>query len=131
MNVTRIGLRYVNEINLKTGQALEWDGMIADELVASAKAAVPDDMAIIRSMHQLQMQQGETSLLLHYGLANPDFPAPVARRQFVLDIDCWQQGTIDVRDIVLKLETLNASCEATFERSIRDDLRKLMGVIHG
>ena len=128
--VNRIGLRYINEIGIPEGNALQWDGLINAALVASTLAAIPVGMRVARSLHQLQtFTDDSTTVLMHYGLANPDYPNEVVRRQFVIDIDASRTGPFGVGQVVQSAQALNAHCESIFESSIADGLRNLMGVI--
>ena len=52
-NFTRIGLRYINEIVIQDGNPLNWDGIIAPNLVAAATAGKQAEAEMVRSMHQL------------------------------------------------------------------------------
>lgn len=128
--VKRIGLRYVNEITLEQGNALDWDDLIQTKLVASVKAGIPNGMKLARSMHQLQAFDEEATILMHYGLGNPDFPGELVRRQFILDIDAFRAGPLTAAQIVAVVRSLNSACEKIFESSIEAGLRQLMEVIN-
>jgi uncharacterized protein (TIGR04255 family) len=125
---TRIGLRYVNEITLDEGGPLDWDGLINARLVTSVKAGMLDDFRMTRSFHQLIAQKGEISVLLSYGIFNPEFPNPVARRQFVLDLDCYTSGVTESVDAENQVKAVNTAAEQVFENSIDEGLRTIMGI---
>jgi uncharacterized protein (TIGR04255 family) len=122
----RIGLRYVNEINLPQGSALDWDGLIDPSLVTSVKAGLLSGFRLTRSVHQLVAIRDDVSVLLQYGINNPDFPNPVSRRQFVLDQDCYISGLVEFDEVEQRLKDINAVAEQVFEESIEDGLRDLM-----
>lgn len=126
--VNRIGLRYINEISLQQGNALDWDNLIKPGLITSVKACLPDSMTMVRSFHQLQAQRDNLTTIFNYGLYNPDYPNPLARRQFVLDYDCFRADTL-ATEVMQTLDSLNDICEAMFEASIEEGLRSQMGVI--
>jgi len=128
---SRIGLRYVNEIRIPEGNPLNWEGLIKDFLVKSTLAGLSSEMKLTRSMHQFMAKHDDDiSILFQYGIFNPEYPNPVSRREFILDIDCSVSATIEKGEIIDRLVELNAVAEKTFENSIDDKLRKLMEVIN-
>ena len=126
---TRIGLRYVNEITLAEGSALEWDGLISPNLVISIKAGLFGTLRMHRSLHQLTASKDDMSVVLTYGINNPDFPGPVARRQFILDLDCYISEVIASVEAEQRIKDLNGLAEYIFESSIENGLREKMEVI--
>lgn len=126
-DLNRIGLRYVNEIRLP-GRALDWKGIIRPELVAAVLAPAVTGGRLLRSMHQVVELHDEDQILFNYGIFNPDFPAPVVQRFFILDIDCSRAGCIPVAEALSCVKQLNAHATATFEASIDGGLRETMGV---
>jgi uncharacterized protein (TIGR04255 family) len=126
---TRIGLRYVNEITLAEGAALDWDGLINANLVTSVKAGLLNGLRMARSLHQLIALRDDISVILNYGINNPDYPNPVARRQFILDLDCYASGVIESGEAEQRIKDVNALAEDVFEHSIEQGLRDKMGTV--
>lgn len=126
---TRIGLRYVNEITRPEGSALDWDGLINPNLVTSVKAGLLEGLRMARSVHQLIAQRDDVSVILNYGINNPDYPNPVARRQFVLDLDCYVSGLVESAEAEQRIRDMNKLAEDMFEHSIEDGLRNIMGIV--
>jgi len=124
----RLGLRYINEINLTEGNPLVWDNLINDGLIVGTKAGLQDEMNLVRSMHQLQAIRDEVTILFNYGIFNPDFPNAVARKNFILDIDCFFSGSMDNGEVHGRMQNANRVAEDIFESSIEDGLRKIMEV---
>lgn len=126
---SRVGLRYINEISIPEGNPLDWDRLIAADLITAVKACKLEDMDMVRSMHQLHVRRNECTMIYGYGINNPDFPNTLARRAFVLDIDCSRPG-VAANEALQTIDALNNFCETIFENSIQDDLREKMGIIH-
>jgi uncharacterized protein (TIGR04255 family) len=126
---TRIGLRYVNEITRPEGSALDWNGLINPDLVTSVKAGLLDGARMARSVHHLVAQKEDVSVILNYGINNPDYPNPVARRQFVLDLDCYVSGLIESAEAEQRMTDVNRTAEEIFEHSIEPGLRDIMGIV--
>jgi uncharacterized protein (TIGR04255 family) len=127
---TRVGLRYVNEITRQEGSPLDWAGLINPELVTAVKAGMQNDLRMTRSAHQLIAIKDDLTLILNYGINNPDFPNVVARRQFVLDLDCYVSGMFESGEVEARIKDVNGLAEKIFENSIGDDLRAEMGIIN-
>ncbi len=128
---TRIGLRFINEITIPEGDALDWNGLLAADLVAGVKPTFAANLRMTRSMHQVSALKDDISCLVNYGLHNPDFPNPIARRQFVLDLDTSVSGGIPENETKQKIRLLYAVGKDIFEASIGAGLRQRMGVQGG
>jgi uncharacterized protein (TIGR04255 family) len=126
--VTRVGLRYVNNIKLENGAAQDWDTLIAQPLIDSVKASLEPGVRVARSIHQAETFNDDVRLIFHYGFLNPDYPAEMVRREFLLDLDAVHVGQTQLANVHQCCAQLNAACEAKFEASIADGLRQLMGV---
>jgi uncharacterized protein (TIGR04255 family) len=127
---SRIGLRYINDIILKEGNPYDWNNLINKNLITSTMAGMIDDMKLTRSMHQfMAIYKEDINVLFQYGIYNPEYPNPVAIRQFILDIDCHIKGAIPSADVIKRISDLNDIAIIMFERSIEDGLREIMGVM--
>jgi uncharacterized protein (TIGR04255 family) len=128
---SRIGLRYIDEFTMPDGNALDWENLIAKDLITSVNAGVLKGQRVTRSMHQLHTAKDDISVLVNYGIHNPEFPNPVVRRQFILDTDCSVSGGVASSDIRGKIDELHVLTSEVFENSIDDGLREKMGIING
>jgi uncharacterized protein (TIGR04255 family) len=126
---TRLGLRYINEIVLPEGDALDWEGFLNQGLITSVKTYISEGMRPIRSMHQCLMRCDDGTVTVHYGLNNPDFPNPIVRRAFILDFDCAQDQAVAAAEVMPLVGRLNTIAENLFESSIEDGLRERLGVM--
>lgn len=125
--VNRVGLRYINEISIPTGNALDWAGYVRSELISSVIETIPNGCALARSMHQVVAKDDDTFIIMHYGIFNPDYPNQVARREFILDFDCYRESQTATTDLLTVVAGLNKTAESFFEYCIEDELRKEMG----
>lgn len=122
---TRVGLRYVNEIRLP-GRALDWAGIINERLLPAVLAPALEGGRMLRSMHQVCDLHDDDQVLLTYGLVNPDFPAPLVQRHFILDIDSSRDYVLKRDEVEGCVRTLNQLCADTFESCIGNGLREKM-----
>ena len=126
VRITRIGLRYINQIRLEQGNPLDWETYLAAGLVTSVKAGISNGATLVKSMHQLHVRRDNLNLLFHYGISNPEYPAAVSRREFVLDLDCHKMEVVPPNEVTTTITALNEMCESTFEASILPAFRALM-----
>lgn len=63
-----------------------------------------------------------------YGMFNSEHPNPIARKEFVLDFDCYTKDEQDISDVLTLLDSFHEKIKEMFESSILGDLRQIMGV---
>jgi len=123
----RLGLRYINEITLPENRVLEWEDYLNGSLLANM--SFPEDPSkICRAFSNLELSEGDLIVRFQYGMFNPDYPAPIRKKSFILDYDAYYQGALNFEDINPKLDKFNVAIKSIFERSILDGLRRIMGV---
>ncbi len=126
----RVGLRYVNQIVLQTGSGLDWNGWLAEEIVASTlRFPAPVTIGLARSMHVAIWQGEDYGVRLQWGINNSDYPNAITKREFILDYDCFTVGDTEAGNATKLLDEYNKVIEDLFERSIEQKLRDEMGVI--
>ncbi len=131
-SINRIGLRYINEVNFEEGDPLDWSGFIAEDKIKGVLSGFnKDSMNLLRSMHMLHLKKENMILSLNYGIFNSEYPNPVARRNFLIDLDGSISNQIPSDQVLESVHQLNALCEEAFEDCIGDGLREKMGVIDG
>ena len=124
----RVGLRFINEIRLPTGEPLDWEGYIAKPILdATLGVQSPEGADWARSMHELQWLEDDYRLALRFGIYNNEFPGPVSQRVFILDYDCVSLGSVDAAKAEECLLCYNKRIGTEFERSIDNKLRAEMG----
>lgn len=127
-NVNRIGLRYINEISLDSGNPFDWNNLIDKSLFAVPEKFSKSSEDILRSMQVLDIEEDDYLLRFQFGLYNSEYPNPIARKEFVLDYDCFIKGEIEQYEIFKHAERCNKVISKWFEKSIEDGLREIMGV---
>lgn len=128
-NVNRIGLRYINQIKLKTGDPFDWKNYLNAELYSTTSAFLDKKANILRHMHRIDFLDGENKIIFNFGTFNSDYPSPIVRKEFILDYDCSVVEEMPFNDIYVKAKEFNSVITRWFEYSIQDDLRKEMGAL--
>jgi len=123
--VSRLGLRYINRIELAQPDPTDWERYLDGRLLASLE--IPGDKSrIVRAFHVLETDLGDMRLRFQYGMHNPDYPAVIRRKQFILDFDAYREGSQTRDELVRNLELFHGKIQELFEQSITDELRRIM-----
>lgn len=129
LSIRRFGLRYMNEINLNSGKPTYWVKHLNGTLLSSLNLA-EDPNQLARAFTNVVFNYGDIKLRFQYGMHNPDFPAPIRKKIFVLDLDAYYEGIIeDSRELGAIMIKSHEFIEILFEKSIKDPLREIMGEI--
>jgi len=57
---------------------------------------------------------------------NPDYPAPIKQKIFVLDLDAFKEGTLSFEEVNDIIPKLHQNIESLFEKAITPSLRGRM-----
>ena len=128
--ISRLGLRYINQIDLDEANPTEWKQYINDSLIAPIEDwCACSKNKLTRMMSQIVINEDDFSLNFNYGIYNPIFPNIVLQKQYILDYDCYGKN-IEFKDLSLFLDKYNARISLAFEQSIKDSLREKMEKIY-
>ncbi len=122
-----MGLRYINQIRLNEGDPFDWSGLIVDSLVPNT-VYMKNKNVLSRSLGWVDLTYDDFYARVHYGMFNSEHPNPIARKEFVLDFDCYTKDEQDLSDVLTLLDRFHEKIKEMFECSILDDLRQIMGV---
>ncbi|CAG0986986.1 MAG: hypothetical protein MPEBLZ_02889 [Candidatus Methanoperedens nitroreducens] len=125
IQINRLGLRYINEINLDETDSFNWKKYLNSNLLSIFNITENKDI-IARGLNNLILNYGNMILNFHYGMHNPDFPAAIRKKIFVLDYDAYYTGLYELKDIESNLLTFHEEIEKLFENNIEDGLREVM-----
>lgn len=125
MQITRLGLRYTNSINITDTDVFGWKSYLNKDLLSAFN--IPDDKTkIARIFHTLELNYGNFNLRFQYGMPNPDFPSPIKKKIFILDYDAYYEGFLKKEEIIENLPIFHSEIQKFFEKSITEKLRKKM-----
>jgi uncharacterized protein (TIGR04255 family) len=125
--ISRFGLRYINNIEIDgVAPVTGWGEYIAPNLIATIPFFEPDNLARLVSISEVRC--GELNLRFQFGMPNPDFPSPIKRPSFILDLDAYIQTAHEIPVALQYMENAHGCIQHLFEKSITDNLRGRMGV---
>ncbi len=125
LSISRVGLRYINVIELNEENPLSWSEYINDGMLGVIDFH-GDANHITRSFHILEYNFDGQAIKYQFGIANPDYPAVVRRKHFVLDLDSYFNGAIEQNEIYEYAQSAHEKIQDLFEKSITDKTRDLM-----
>ncbi len=130
IRIQRLGMRYVNQIKIKEGDPLDWTSLVKSSLINNVDNCIDNKSKVSRSLSQMTLNEEDYKITFTYGLYNSEFPNRIARKEFLLDYDCYTD-LFERNDIYTLLKVFNAKINDLFEKSIEDGLRTIMEPITG
>lgn len=128
LRASRVGIRYVNVINLTGGNPLDWNDYVNPKLIGVIDFHEKENLS--RAFQMLEYNFEEDATKFQFGLVNPDYPAKIKRREFVLDIDAFSVGAFDYQGILGKINKGHERIQELFESSITQTTRENMKVVN-
>ena len=122
LTINRFGVRYINNIRLREPGPLDWEEYINADLISSIK--IPKDKdKISRTFHNLEMNYTDFNVRFNFGIHNPDYPAIIKQKVFVLDIDAYNSSVQTKEDVIANIRIYHDKIQELFEYSITDAFR--------
>ena len=103
IQVNRIGLRYINHIQLDEDQN-KWKDVINEKLLHNFQLGLEN---ISRGFSIINLNEKGIKTNFQYGLYNPDFPSPIKNNLFILDFDVFYEGILTKIDILENTSTFH------------------------
>jgi uncharacterized protein (TIGR04255 family) len=125
LQVRRVGLRYINNLSPRGKSPFSWSKFVNRDMLCTLNVLTPKE-AITRAFHNLEMNYGAFRLRFQFGIHNPDFPAPVRQRIFVMDLDAFSETPIPMSAVPGALEDYHRAIQSAFESNITQALRDEM-----
>ena len=122
--ITRIALRYVNNIAFPEGSTFDFDNLIKPSLLNATLEY--KSFGLTRSIGVMNMVNDQEGINTNftYGFVNPQFPSKITKRHFILDFDCSINLNVVIDTIKPYLLKLRDQVNTLFEQSILEELRK-------
>jgi uncharacterized protein (TIGR04255 family) len=125
VQMRRLGLRYINEINLAEDNPYDWKNYLHQKTLSLLKF-FPDPKYTCRVFNVLEYNYGDYMLRYQFGMSNPDYPAPIIKKYFVLDLDAHTEEQQDFGKLEQNMDRFHFTIQDMFEKSIKDGLRGKM-----
>jgi uncharacterized protein (TIGR04255 family) len=118
-------MRYINHVKIEEDDPFEWRKYLNNNLLCIFD--VPQNKTEIRrALNILELNIDDIMLKYQYGMHNPDYPAPIKQKIFVLDFDAYKSGILSLEELSDIIPKLHDNIESLFEKSITLSLREKM-----
>lgn len=124
IQISRLGLRYINDIELNEGAPLDWELYLNKKLLSLIKLI--GDKPLARIFHTIEFNFDDYNLRYQFGIPNPDYPSVIKKKNFVMDFDCYSNGLIETAAIPGMLNTFHKKIKEWFEKSITASFRDIL-----
>lgn len=127
LRARRVGLRYINTIEIRDQNPHDWTRLIDGRLLGLFSRFEDQREYVTRLFSIAEFKcDDDIKLKFQFGVPNPDYPARVRKPQFVIDIDGYSDGLQELRDLSANIDSAHARIQDLFEQSITEDLRGVM-----
>lgn len=120
-----LGLRYINTISFPSGDPLDWSKYISQDLLGLFKKNIFGTEPG-RIFHNYELVFDANNVRFQFGMHNPDYPAPIRQKVFILDYDANYSGIIENSAITSTLDDYHLQIQSIFEKSITEEMRRIM-----
>lgn len=120
--IARTGVRFINIFDFEIDNFAKVKEYFSESISAHL-AAVTNPEECVRSILVNEYLLDETKIRMQSGLFNPDYPAIIKRRHFVLDIDAYIDFPHQIRDVDKYFRDFHAKVQSMFESHITQKLR--------
>lgn len=129
--IRRIGFRFINILPhpVQGGAVNDWAGYINPALIAANSYSVLDGR-VNQHGHRIEFVYSDHRMLMNYGMHNADYPAPLCKKEFVIDLDAFCDDPASVPPLLASgeyLDKLHATIQSAFEEAITDQMREVLG----
>ncbi|PKM39557.1 MAG: hypothetical protein CVV04_09235 [Firmicutes bacterium HGW-Firmicutes-9] len=124
--INRIGMRYINRIDLTNIRRSVWSKYINKKHLDAVMVCF-DEMSLVSSVNSVELSYNDFTLRFNYGFLNPDKPSVQRRHIFTIDLDAFTFGEMNISEVTSYLDEFHTRIESMFEAIIGDSQRKQMG----
>ena len=131
IKINRVGLRYINQIDLENvDESIDswadfWKKYINSALV-SGLSFDGASKYLSRYLNLIEMNHDAYMVRLQYGIYNVDYPAKNKKLSFLLDTDVFAIGLYDYNEINDMIVSFHEKAKDIFEKAITDQLKCFM-----
>lgn len=125
--ISRIGMRYINNIDLTKFSQVAWTKYIQKNYIDAATIFL-DEKSFVSSNNTVELSYEDYNLRVVFGFLNPDRPSVQKRHVFTMDFDAFTFGEMGIAEVSKFLDIFHTRIEDMFEASIKDGQRNRMGV---
>jgi len=123
--VNRLGLRYINNLVIDNGDPLDWNDYLNSKML-SLFSFYQKSKLLSRVFHNIEYNFGDFNLRYQFGMHNPDYPATIRKKSYILDLDAYYHSEQSITEISNNLDKFHEIIQELFELSITNNLRSIL-----
>lgn len=120
VSIKRTGLRFIYVLRVSKGNPFNWQDLIDEGLAPPVAFFDRDDIS--RSMSVIELNRDNYKLRFQYGLFNSEYPNTIARKEFMLDYDCYTEEQVEASSTIPLLNEFDKEIRTLFGASVKEDL---------
>lgn len=128
--ISRIGMRYINQIDLSTVGKATRAKHIKPALINSPYEGEIENSLLARTQHLTEIIVDDFRVRCVTGYFNPDYPAAIKRYVATLDYDAFIQGNADAAEVDNYLDKFHDAIQSFYEASILQKQKESMGIVN-
>lgn len=128
--IKRIGMRYINQIDLSVIKKSARDKYVRASLLNNPLENNIEGAKLSRTQNLMEIMIDDFRVRCVTGYFNPDFPAEIKRYVATLDYDAYIHGNADVTEVGQYLDKFHDAIQSLFEGSILTKQKECMGIIN-
>jgi len=113
----RLGLRYIYRFEELEGDPFDWKEHFSPSITNSIDF-IGQSVNLSRWIQVLEFSFNDFNVRYQYGMPNPDYPAPIRRKLFVLDFDAYYMGLQSVDEIEANLNKFYEKIQEMLKRTM-------------
>lgn len=114
---SRIGLRYINQLIIDEGNPFDWNEIIKEPLTSMINfVEIKEELS--RLIGVIELNRSDYFIRFQYGWFNSEYPSPIAKKEFVLDYDCYSEDEIGISSIFSQVELFHRAIKKLFKDSM-------------
>lgn len=119
-----IGLRYINNIKCSKGNPLKWESIISSKLLFNGLLEEYEYPS--RLMTQFNFEKNNFFINFIFGIFNTEFPNPIARKEFILDLECICNDETNLSEIGDMVIEMHETISGLFEEMISEEYKEFI-----
>lgn len=129
--IQRIGMRYINEIDISAKGKRVRAGYVKPALYSNAFGNVINEEQQTRTQHLVEWVIDDFRIRAVTGFFNADYPSTIRRKIVTLDYDAYIDGGAETSEVESYLDKFHEKIQQLFEAAITDKQRAQMVQLEG
>lgn len=123
--IGRTGLRYINIFSDIFSSPASTNKYFSKDFIPKI-FMTSTDAHVSRCLNLIEYTKESSKARLNYGYYNPDYPAPIRRLSFVVDIDSYCDHPQEISELEKVVDMLHIEAQNIFEGLITEKMRKVL-----